>query len=192
MKIYISAGFNERERLRAHRDVLWSLGHDVVSSWLDECKQPEGMTHETFYKKLAVKDVAEVFSADLVIVDFIGPTTSGGRDVEYGVALGRHQRTQLWIVGHPERRSPFHELADAEFADWNAAFTHLGSRAKEPSPRTGTIGLLSTSPYGGLASVPGGFNSASPIGADTLGQDEIDGSRGLHNASPFGTWHRRY
>src|SRR5689334_21956361 len=125
MKIYISAGFTARERLRPIRDRLWSMDHEVVSSWLDETAQPELMSRETFYRKLGMKDVAEVISADLLISDHLEPSTSGGRDIEFGVAPGRHQHCQLWIVGDPPRLSPFHLLADERFPDWEQALALL-------------------------------------------------------------------
>jgi hypothetical protein len=55
--------------------------------------------------------------ADLLINDLTNPSTSGGRDIEYGIALGRHQKAQLWTVG-AKPRSPFHFLADRNFETW--------------------------------------------------------------------------
>lgn len=125
MKIYISAGFTARERLRPIRDALWAMGHEVVSSWLDETAQPASMPRDVFFKKLGIKDVAEVQSADLLISDHLEPSTSGGRDIEMGVALGRHQHIQVWMVGEPPRLSPFHLLADERFEDWEACLDYL-------------------------------------------------------------------
>jgi hypothetical protein len=125
MKIYISAGFTERERLRPMRDELWKMGHQVVSTWLDESSRPSGMAQEIFYKKLGIKDVAEIIGADLLISDHMAPSTSGGRDIEYGVALGLHQHIQIWIVGEPVRLSPFHVLADRRFLKWQELLDEL-------------------------------------------------------------------
>jgi len=101
------------------------MGHEVVSSWLDETAQPDAMPRDVFFKKLAIKDVAEVQSADLLISDHIEPSTSGGRDIEFGIALARHQHIQVWIVGPPSSLSPFHLLADARFTDWNECLAYL-------------------------------------------------------------------
>lgn len=125
MKIYISAGFTARERLRPFRDSLWTLGHEVVSTWLDETAKPSGMEKLDFYRKLSIKDMAEIQSAHLLICDHLEPSTSGGRDIEYGLALGRHQHMQLWIVGAPAPLSPFHTLADRTFTDWQTCVAHL-------------------------------------------------------------------
>jgi hypothetical protein len=109
------------------------MGHVVTSSWLDETEMPAGMSREAFMRKLGVKDVAEIHDADLLINDLAEPSTSGGRDIELGVAIGRHQRCQVWIVGTP--RSPFHFLADREFSNWDEALTAakelIHSQAKE-------------------------------------------------------------
>lgn len=129
MRVYISASFVAQKRLRPVRDALWAMGHVVTSSWLDETEQPTGMPRESFLRKLGVKDLAEITEADLLINDLAEPSTSGGRDIEFGVALGRHQRCQVWIVGTP--RSPFHMLADRAFDNWEDALT----AARELAPK---------------------------------------------------------
>jgi len=93
------------------------MGHDVVSTWLDESVPPPGMPRSTFEKKLGLKDLTESATADLVIVDLLEPSTTGGRYVEYGLALGRFQRQLVWLVGPLE--GVFHYLADASFKTWD-------------------------------------------------------------------------
>ena len=126
MKIYLSAGFAARNHLRPIRDRLWSMGHEVVSTWLDETARPAAMGLSVFHRKLGLKDFAEVAAADLLISDHLEPSTSGGRDIEFGIALGRFQHIQVWIVGTPPKVSPFHELADARFPTWEACLAELG------------------------------------------------------------------
>ena len=120
MKIYISASFAARLRLRPMRDCLFAMGHDVTSSWLDEVARSESMDQEVFDKKLAIKDLVEAGSADLLIQDTFTPSTTGGLHVEWGIALGRFQRQQLWLVG--PIRNVFHRLYDLQFADWGELF----------------------------------------------------------------------
>ena len=134
MKVYISAGFTSQKRLRQHRDELWKMGHQVISSWLDETAMPEGMDAAAFGKKLAVKDIAEIVAADVLISDTFEPSTTGGLFVELGVALGRFQHMQVWVVG-PNGRSPFHQLADRHFADWPELLAYVrGLQAPAPEP----------------------------------------------------------
>lgn len=123
MKIYIASFFDTRERLRPVRDELWKLGHEVVSTWLDEAAKPSSMDTEIFYKKLASKDLAEINSADLLILDTNDLTPRGGREVEYGFALGRFQSKQVWIVG--PSRNIFHRLADRHFDTWEDCLNAL-------------------------------------------------------------------
>jgi nucleoside 2-deoxyribosyltransferase len=117
MKIYIASFFDTRERLRPFRDELWKLGHEVVSTWLDEVARPKEMSKQEFNRKLAIKDLAEIKSADLLILDTFDITPRGGREVEFGFALGQFQSKLLWIVG--PNRNVFHELADDFFPSWD-------------------------------------------------------------------------
>ena len=93
------------------------MGHEVVSSWLDEVAKPANMSHKEFYKKLALKDIAELKSADLAIIDLFDPSTSGGRDTELGFALGNFSSKQVYTVGPV--KSVFHELVDIQFETWD-------------------------------------------------------------------------
>ena len=123
MKIYLAASFANRAVLRPIRDKLWEMGHDVVSTWLDESVPPPGMLQPTFERKLGLKDLAESASADLVIADFSVPSTTGGVHVEYGLAIGRFQRQSVWIIG--PLKGVFHYLADMHFATWAECLHYL-------------------------------------------------------------------
>lgn len=122
-RIYIAASFAARERLRPVRDKLFALGYDVTSSWLDEVARPEGMDQATFDRKLAIKDLVEAGSADILIQDTLTESTTGGSHTEWGIGLGRFQRQRLYIVG--PRKSVFHQLADMQFITWEACFEYL-------------------------------------------------------------------
>lgn len=127
MKIYIASFFDTRERLRPIRDRLWKLGHEVVSSWIDEAPRVEGMTEDEFFRKTAIKDLAEVKQADLLIVDTldVSPRGGGGREVEYGFALGHFQTKLTYHVG--PIRNIFHWLADKHFDTWEDCLAFLSS-----------------------------------------------------------------
>lgn len=123
MKVYIAARFEHRPELRPYRDRLWAMGHQVVSTWLDEVARPEGMTKAVFFKKLALKDVAEIKSADVLILDTHIPSERGGKEVEYGIALGGFQHQQIWVVG--PQRNVFHFLADQVFDNWQECLAYI-------------------------------------------------------------------
>ena len=152
MKIYLAGSFTSRFDLRPIRDRLWELGHDVVSTWLDESIPTPGMTRETFERKLGLKDLVESAMADLVIVDLLAPSTTGGRYVEYGLALGRFQRQLVWLVG--PLTGVFHYLADEHFDSWAECLAYLAPPSASlahglnvqyyPVPEAGTTPIYST------------------------------------------------
>ncbi len=123
MRIYLAARFERRHEMRPVRDLLWEMGHEVVSTWIDEVKRPEDMPVEVFNKKLALKDIAQIESADLFILDTEVPSERGGKEVEYGFALGRFQRVVIYIVG--PARNVFHQLCDRRFDTWAECTTAL-------------------------------------------------------------------
>jgi hypothetical protein len=127
-KIYIASFFNTRARIRSMRDELWKLGYEITSSWLDETPKPQGMDLHDFFRKLAIKDIAEIQRADILIIDTIDVTPRGGREVEFGIALGQFQNKWLFLVG--PKRNVFHELVDQAFDDWEACLTFLKERMK--------------------------------------------------------------
>lgn len=115
MKIYLAGSFVDQMDLRPMADRLWHLGHEITGTWLQETKRPMSMPEEVFNKKLAIKDLCEVSRADLVILD--NRRSSGGKNVEWGFALGEHQHKQLFLVGEPS--TVFHYLADLTFDTWD-------------------------------------------------------------------------
>jgi hypothetical protein len=125
MKIYIAAQFESRKRLRPYADKLWNMGHEVVSSWLNETSKPPCMPHAAFMRKLAFKDCSEIQSADLLIQDTFKMSYRGGAATEFGIALRAYQSKLLWIVGPV--RSVFHYLNDKQFDSWTACLKTLRS-----------------------------------------------------------------
>jgi len=97
------------------------MGHEVIGTWLDECAMPEGMTKDIFDKQLAIKDLTEVKAADCIIVDLFDQSTTGGRMVEWGYALG-HAKLR-YTVG--ENNCIFLKLADIAFPTWDSLFEYF-------------------------------------------------------------------
>jgi hypothetical protein len=88
----------------------------MTSSWIDEVEKPAHMRKHDFWKKLAMKDLAEIQEADLVILDTLDVNCRGGREVEYGFVLGAFQNKSVYIVG--PIRNVFHTLCDKRFDSW--------------------------------------------------------------------------
>lgn len=135
MRIYLAAPFRKRLEIRAIADRLWNAGFDIVSTWIHEARKPEYMTHAEFFKKLGVKDLCEISMADCVILDVRESSETGGKEVEWGFALGQWHRKLLVIVG--EARNPFHELADLTYVDWDTCIEevtrHYGKGQNNPA-----------------------------------------------------------
>jgi len=121
MKIYIAGSFEDQKALRPHAESLWSLGHEVTGSWLNEVARPVYLDKATYWRKLAIKDAAEVYEADMIILD--NRRSSGGKNTEWGIGIGQHQKKLLWLVGEPS--TVFHELCDKQFATWAECLAEL-------------------------------------------------------------------
>ena len=121
LKVYIAGSFIHQERLRPYVSRLWALGYEVTSTWLSETAKPEGMDSDDFKRKLAIKDIAEVTRADLIILD--NEVSSGGKNVEWGVSLGQFQHKQLILIG--QESNVFHYLADLKFESWEDVLNYL-------------------------------------------------------------------
>lgn len=126
MRIYIASRFRDRERLRPIRELIWKVGHVVVSTWLDEIIKPDWLTTAQWFKKLAIKDLTEIKMSDVLVLDTLGqlvPGAGGGRETEWGFALAQFQDKLVILVG-PENQA-FHYLADLHFKNWKEFFKWL-------------------------------------------------------------------
>ena len=121
MRVYLAGTFTDQAALRAQAAALWALGHEITGTWLQEVKKPADMSEDTFKRKLAIKDLCEVARADLVILD--NRRSSGGKNAEWGFALGEFQTKQLWLVGEPT--NVFQYLADEKFRDWDELLSYM-------------------------------------------------------------------
>lgn len=117
---------------------FWELGHEIIGTWLHETKRPEHIPSDIFKRKLAFKDVAEVYAADLVILD--NRRSSGGKNCEWGVGMAHFQNKLLYLVGEPS--NVFHELADKQFASWDECFSYTQVHHREPKHLAYLAGLL--------------------------------------------------
>lgn len=121
MKIYIAGTFEDQKSLRAQADVLWGMGHEVVSSWLNETRRSKYLTEDEQNKKLALKDIVESCVADCIILD--NRQRSSGKNTEWGVGIYSFHHKLLWIVYGCT--AVFHSLADRHFDEWEDVFAYL-------------------------------------------------------------------
>lgn len=127
-RVYIAALFEARGRLLPHAQELARYGYKVVSSWLNEDGGTGDITEsKERYVAIALRDVADLSTADFLILDTIDENVRGGREVEWGLALTRPMLR--YIVG--PQRNIFHLLATRVFADWDEALRFFERLAKE-------------------------------------------------------------
>lgn len=123
MRIYVSGTYTDQKRLREEAAKLHTLGHQITGTWLHEVQKPTVLSEEEWFRCLAVKDLAEVAAAEAIICDLDGTSSSGGRYVEWGYALGRYNMLKI-IVGE-KRWGVFNTLADKSFGTWDEVVDYL-------------------------------------------------------------------
>lgn len=128
MKAYIAGSFNSQHRLRSIKDELWRMGIQVVSTWLDEVAKPEGMPQAIFNRKIAFKDIVEINSSDVLFLDTLEASSTGGRETEFGFGIGNFQNKLIIRVG--PAISVFHELVDLSFEDWVTCLVYMAHLQK--------------------------------------------------------------
>lgn len=129
IRIYTAAKFKQRLEIKKWTEELWLAGFVITSSWLNETIRPTHITHHDFWKKMAIKDLCEISEADILILDTTMPTETGGKEVEFGYALGRFQNKMQIIIG--PYMNVFHTLCDKHFETWPECIEWLKSEYKE-------------------------------------------------------------
>jgi len=123
-KIYIASRYSSKKDVQQKKNELESKGFTVTSTWTEEgseCNPGVGDSTKEEGQPFAVRDIAEIDEADLLVflsVDPTIPTVRGGRHVEFGYALGTGK--MLAVVGPYE--NIFHYLADVTVHDTWAEF----------------------------------------------------------------------
>lgn len=109
--------------MRKIRDSLVRLGHTICSNWLSEDNAQSLPELSTKRRQMySYRDIGEVVSADILIIDTNEESCSGGREVEYGMALALGK--PVWVVGPV--RNIFHSVCRQRFDDWQMALKELG------------------------------------------------------------------
>jgi hypothetical protein len=122
VNIYIAGKFESQARLRTERDRIHAeTAHKVAASWLDEPAAP--VLTEDQCRAIAFKDYEEVKRAHLLILDTFDENLRGGREVEWGIALGRGFIAR-WLVGPV--RNIFHHMHQRHFTTWAEVHEALG------------------------------------------------------------------
>lgn len=142
MKIYLAAPYALRNALRAYADDLENRGHECTSSWLMEQKPITSASvgnaasdDDTEAQRHVDQDMNDVFNSDaLVVVTWrqtalldpfaVAYVNSGGRHVEFGMALAWRKQLVVW---GPESENIFHRDNRVQLAtSWGGVRKALG------------------------------------------------------------------
>ena len=107
MKVYLAARFSRIMEMRTYRYQLEKIGIQATSRWVNEDPQA-GFNRYDSFETYAQHDLDDVLAADLLIFfsEPEGVSTSGGRHVEFGIALAAG--IPIYVVG--EHENVFHSL----------------------------------------------------------------------------------
>lgn len=123
MKFYLAAPYTQKASMRAARNVLQALGHEVTSRWIDGLGSNPMADSLSDCIQEAITDFQDINECDTVAVFSDKPSTTGGRDVEFGYAYGI--RKKIVVIGPV--RNVFMALPNImHFEDWNAFLRSLG------------------------------------------------------------------
>ena len=145
-RLYLAASFNRAEEMRGYRDELRGLGHHVTSRWIDvggsSMREEEVLTNPSIAQGHAVDNIADIMSADAMLMFTGVPSTTGGRHVEFGVALMIGK--QVIIIGPRENVFQVYQGVD-QFDTWTKFIDQVRSISASSSAQ-------------GNTQVPGFFN----------------------------------
>ena len=125
MRVYIAGKWEAKARLVGIASKLEALGHTVTSRWLKNDVAVEtgawALMTGNEASGIAQQDLLDIDAADALILDTIDESNTGGREVEYGFALGRGKI--VMVIG--PKRNGFHHLFEG-FQGWDEFLTKLG------------------------------------------------------------------
>jgi hypothetical protein len=126
-RIYLAAGHDRKREMCRYRDQLAGYGHHVTSRWIDlhEYMGPDEILEDPAKaSELAIDNIADILSADLVLVFTDTPSTYGHRHTEFGAALMSGK--QILIIGQKENVFQVYKGVD-QFDTWAKFIEHVGS-----------------------------------------------------------------
>lgn len=129
--IYIASKFFSRLRLIPIRQQLINEGFRVLSTWMVKDADMPSDDSAIFdslgdniddSRRMAERDITEVDEADIFIIDTNDTSSTGGREVELGFALGLLPKH---IIRVGPMRNVFHALVDDDFNNWDECIRFL-------------------------------------------------------------------
>lgn len=137
IKVYLAAAFGRQAEMRRIRDEIetFSEGNEkVISSWIDvevDDATPDTVGNADEWQHHAIKDLAEVRDADIMVSFTDGTWARGGRHVEFGYAYAND--LALIVIGPKEHI--FHSLPGViHFETWER-FKEFSDEIRERDAR---------------------------------------------------------
>lgn len=134
MKCYIAGSYSGRKRIVEEALRLSARGVIILSRWLDDNDFIEQAWDANFSGRvaetMAMSDTFAIFNVDLVIIDTIDKSSSGGSDTELGIALARELDRKVHVVHIGPYRNIFQTLVKEHYDTWEAFFTAFDSRVQ--------------------------------------------------------------
>jgi len=127
MLFYIASRLSCRPKLHEVRAKLREMKHEVIATWLDE--HSDYSDNPDHSRKVAMRDLCQISMVDTIILDTTSPISKdggGGRETEWGFAIGQYQHKHLWRVG--PAKNVFHYLADVSFESFDEMFDYLDKK----------------------------------------------------------------
>jgi len=131
MKLYIAGSFSGRKRIKIESDKLKALGFTILSKWYEESHFIEKAWDDNFSgdvaSAMAMTDMYAVVEADIVILDTIDKSSTGGSDSELGAAIMRDlvgNRLRILHIG--PYRNIFQTLVKEHYNSWEDVYVKLG------------------------------------------------------------------
>jgi len=129
IRVYVAGSWIGRQRIAKEIKTL-PANFKVLGNWFDETffleRQWDWKFGGAVAKAMAQIDMYHVMAADLVIVDSITQSSTGGSDTELGAAIALAVLRRCTVVHIGLHRNIFHSLADEHYETWDAFREHLG------------------------------------------------------------------
>lgn len=101
MKIYVSAKFDDKERVKKVYDLLQQAGHTITHEWIHNKAAFPFSEHKEFTARCATEDIQGVLDADVFIL-LSNAQPSMGSSAELGAALAScitFKKPSIFVVG---------------------------------------------------------------------------------------------
>jgi len=124
MKVYVAGSYSGRHRIAKEAARLTELGFTVLSRWFDVSNHVEKAWDDDFSgvvaQTMAEVDMYAIINADLLVLDTIDKSSTGGSDTELGAALMRSLLDKnIRVIHIGPYRNVFHTLARDHYDSWD-------------------------------------------------------------------------